>query len=84
MRRLDDCQTLDTMLWFFVLLVQNSDDVKLGVLWSKGGMGVWWGLTDGDFAGRFILSSALRREILAPKYKSMMFRQLRVCSSVAE
>jgi hypothetical protein len=52
MRRLDDCPTLDTMLRVFKLLVQNSDDVRLGLMRLNGGVGVGWGLTGGDLVGR--------------------------------
>ncbi len=37
MFRLDDCPTLDTRPRVFKLLVQNSDDVRLGYMWLKGG-----------------------------------------------
>jgi len=50
MRRLGYCPTLDTMLRVFKLLVQNSDDVWLGYMWPKGGVGVRWGLTGGNLA----------------------------------
>ena len=44
MFRLGHCPTLDTLLRVFKLLVQNSDDVWLGLMRLKGGVGVRWGL----------------------------------------
>ena len=52
MRRLGYCPTLDTRPRVFKLLVQYSDDVWLGYMWPKGGVGVRWGLTRGDMVGR--------------------------------
>ena len=49
MRRLGHCPTLDTMLRVFKLLVQNSDDVGLGLMRPNGGVRVRWGLTRGGF-----------------------------------
>ena len=46
MCRLGDCSTLDTLPGVFKLLVQNSDDVRLGLKRLKGGVGVRWGPTD--------------------------------------
>ena len=40
------------MLRVFKLLVQNSDDVRLGLMRLKSGVGVRWGLTGGDLEGQ--------------------------------
>lgn len=40
MCRLDDSPTLDTMLRVFKLLVQNTDDVRLGLMRPNGEVGV--------------------------------------------
>jgi hypothetical protein len=52
MSRLGCCPTLDSMLRIFELLVQNSDDVWLGLMRPNGGVGVRWGLTGGDLEGQ--------------------------------
>ena len=73
MCKLGYCPTLDTMLRVFELLVQNSDDVRLGLMRQNVRVGVRWGFDGREFGLSPYVNSGLLKSNLIAAVKPLIY-----------